>query len=58
VTAARPASELGLPVQDACCGPGGPCTAGLPAPVVRDAGWLRGPAGALDGLGQPGVDVR
>jgi divalent metal cation (Fe/Co/Zn/Cd) transporter len=41
VTAARPASELGIPVQDTCCGPGGPRTAGPPAPVVRDAGWLR-----------------
>jgi divalent metal cation (Fe/Co/Zn/Cd) transporter len=43
VTAARPAGEPGLPViQDACCAAsGGSCAAESPAPVVRDAGWLR-----------------
>jgi divalent metal cation (Fe/Co/Zn/Cd) transporter len=42
VTAARPAGEPGLPViQDACCASGGSCAAESPAPVVRDAGWLR-----------------
>lgn len=42
MTPARPASEPGLPViQDACCAPGGSCAAKAPAPVVRDAGWLR-----------------
>jgi divalent metal cation (Fe/Co/Zn/Cd) transporter len=41
VTAARPASELAIPVQDACCGPGGTCEAGPSAPAVGDAGWQR-----------------
>jgi divalent metal cation (Fe/Co/Zn/Cd) transporter len=41
VTAVCPASEPGLPVQDACRGPGGTCTAEPLAPAVRDAGWRR-----------------
>jgi divalent metal cation (Fe/Co/Zn/Cd) transporter len=41
VTAARPASEPGIPVQAPCCAPGGTCGAGPPAPAVHDAGWQR-----------------
>lgn len=42
MTAARPAGEPGLPaIADACCAPGDSCPAKPPAPVVRDAGWLR-----------------
>ena len=40
MTAARPACEPGIGVQDACCSPGGLRTEpGMP--VVRDAGWRR-----------------
>lgn len=43
MTAARPAREPDTPVrdQDPCCAPGGPRTAGLPAPAARAAVWLR-----------------
>ena len=41
MTAARPASEPGIPVQAPCCAPGGTCGAGPPAPAVHDAGWQR-----------------
>ena len=41
MTAARPARDPGLPVQDACCPAGSASRAELPALVARDAGWLR-----------------
>ena len=43
MTAVRPAGDRGiLPVAgDACCDFGGSCQAESPAPVVRDAAWLR-----------------
>jgi divalent metal cation (Fe/Co/Zn/Cd) transporter len=39
VTAARPARELDIPAQDACCSPDRACEVELGMPVPRDARW-------------------
>jgi divalent metal cation (Fe/Co/Zn/Cd) transporter len=41
MTAARPARDSHIPLQDPCRCPGDPCVAGPGMPVVRDADWHR-----------------